>query len=130
MNKKLGLLMKIISSINIVFIVAGSLFSLLYLKNTTGFWFFYKVAMCAVFAILLYAEGDKTAKSDNYFFHGRDKVFFVILLISGIIMSIIQNIMFFYEINEYEKGFSCTLLAFGAFTLFDTIVKMNKKNYD
>ena len=126
-NKKLGLLMKIISCINITIIVTGSLFLLLYLKNTIGISFFYNVIMCTVCAILLYRDGADAYKMDGCVFCGKDKILSIMLLIIGIIISAIQNIMFLLEISGYEEGFSGAITAVGAFTLFDSVVKITKK---
>ena len=113
-NKKLGLLMKIISCINITIIV-------------TGISFFYNVIMCTVCAILLYRDGADAYKMDGCVFCGKDKILSIMLLIIGIIISAIQNIMFLLEISGYEEGFSGAITAVGAFTLFDSVVKITKK---
>ena len=123
LNKRLATLVKIMSYINMIIIVVGVLFSLLYIKNRIDFLFCYKLVICILFTILLYLESNKIRE---YSFVAIKKHNFAFLLIVGILMNIIQNIMYIMEISGYESGISCTISAIAVYTIFHSLTKNNK----
>lgn len=106
-----------------IIIFIGVLFSLLYIKNRIDFLFGYKLVICILFTILLYLESNKIRE---YSFVVIKKHNFTFLLVVGILMNIIQNIMYIMEISRYESGISCTISAIAVYTIFHTLTKNNK----
>lgn len=126
MNKKLAILIKIISFFNMLVIIMG-FFLLLCQENKINPIHIYKIIVCGTFTILLYIEGDKIKELRECVFEGKEKRIFIFLLVVGILMCILQNGMYFLEISGRENGISCTISAIAAYTLFNSLLKMIKK---
>ena len=127
LNKRLSILIKTLSIIDMVIIFIGALFSLLYFENVVNISFVYKFVLCIVFTLLLYFEGSKVNKLVECNFNRKERRSFAFLLVVGILMCILQNVMYFLEMSGRENGISCTISAIAAYTLFNSLFKMIDK---
>lgn len=121
MLKKTCYIMRIVSILDLLFLLIFTIFSLIEGTNI-DLLFIFRFLLCLIFPILLFKRG-KSDVIETRECNNKKESWFYFLVFSGIVLSVVQNYMFYEEMVRERGSISCAIAALAAYTLFDSAYK-------